>query len=90
MKKYLYYYLIIINIIGLIMMGVDKKRARKHQSRLMEKLLFGIAFIGGSVGIWSGIWIFNHKTRHRPFTIGVPLIMVIQLTIIILIETLTK
>ena len=76
-------YLIIMNIVGFLSMGVDKKRAKNGKWRIKEKTLFLVAIIGGSAGSVLGMNIFHHKTKHRVFAIGMPLILILQ-TIFIL------
>lgn len=72
-------YLVLINILGFIIMGVDKSKARNHDWRIPESSFFIIALIGGSIGSILGMHIFHHKTRHWYFKIGLPVILVIQL-----------
>ena len=72
-------YLVVINIIGLAVMGIDKYKAIKHRWRIPEKTLFLVSLIGGSVGTIAGMYIFRHKTKHWYFVIGMPAILVIQL-----------
>jgi uncharacterized membrane protein YsdA (DUF1294 family) len=62
---------------------VDKKRAKNGKWRIKEKTLFLVAIIGGSAGSVLGMNIFHHKTKHRVFAIGMPLILILQ-TIFIL------
>ncbi|MEG0307581.1 MAG: DUF1294 domain-containing protein [Clostridium sp.] len=76
------YYLVFINIVGFFIMLIDKKRAIKKQWRISEKALIGISIIGGSMGMLAGMNTFRHKTKHKKFTIGVPLILVVQLIIL--------
>lgn len=76
-------YLLIINIIAFIMYGIDKWKAHRKQWRISEKMLLFLAVIGGSAGALAGMYIFHHKTLHKTFTIGVPLILVIQVMIFI-------
>jgi uncharacterized membrane protein YsdA (DUF1294 family) len=76
------YYLIAINILALIMMLIDKQSARNHKWRIPEARLFIYATIFGAFGIWLGMYVFNHKTRHKKFSIGIPLILVVQCTLI--------
>lgn len=76
-------YLIMINIAGLCIMGVDKRKARNHQWRIPEKMLFGISLIGGSIGTWLGMYLFRHKTKHWYFVIGMPLILILQIALLI-------
>lgn len=74
-------YLLIINIIAFIMYGIDKWKAQRNQWRISEKMLLFLAVIGGSAGALAGMYIFHHKTLNKKFTIGVPLILVIQVMI---------
>lgn len=79
--KYLLLYLCIINAIGFLLMHIDKKKAIKKQWRIPEKTLLGVAFIGGSVGSLFGMYTFRHKTKHVKFTVGIPVILSLQLVI---------
>lgn len=74
-------YLIIMNIIAFIVYGIDKWKAQRNRWRISEKMLFFIAVVGGSVGALAGMYTFHHKTLHKKFTIGVPLILAIQVMI---------
>lgn len=71
-------YLIIMNVIGLIVMGADKHKAKKNAWRISEKTLFLTSLLGGSIGTWAGMYIFHHKTKHWYFVVGMPLILVAQ------------
>lgn len=79
-------YCILINLVGFAMMGIDKYKAKKRAFRIPEATLFSIALIGGSIGSIIGMYTFHHKTRHHKFTIGMPVILVIQLLLIFLIR----
>lgn len=72
-------YVVIMNIIGVMMMGIDKSRAKRHAWRIPEKTLFLISLLGGSVGSLAGMYLFRHKTKHMKFVIGMPLILLIQI-----------
>lgn len=72
-------YLTFVNIITFIIYGVDKWKAKNNQWRIPEKRLLFLAVIGGSVGALAGIYIFHHKTLHKKFTIGVPVILMLQM-----------
>lgn len=82
--KFLTIYLVVINFISFILMGLDKKRAIRHQWRIAEKTLFMSAIIGGSIGSIVGMKFFRHKTKHKSFVIGTPIILLIQVVITIL------
>ena len=77
------YYLIFINIVGLLSMYLDKYFAKNNMYRISEKNLFFIAIIGGSIGSIIGMYQFRHKTKHRQFTTGLPFIIIIQIMILI-------
>ena len=75
--KLLLYYLLIINAAGLLLMLVDKWKAKKNRWRVRESTLLLVAALGGSVGCLIGM-LFRHKTRHLKFTLGIPLILAAQ------------
>lgn len=82
---YLGIYLIIVNAAGYLLMHIDKKRARRHQRRIPERVLLGVAAMGGSIGTMIAMYALRHKTRHRRFRYGVPAIIFLQANIILLI-----
>ena len=83
MIKVILVYLLIVNIAGLLIMGIDKQRAIKGAWRIPEKTLFLFSLIGGSIGTWAGMYIFHHKTKHWYFVIGMPAILIIQIVIFV-------
>lgn len=76
--KYLMIYLLLINAAGFLLMLVDKWKAIHDRWRISEKTLFLTAILGGSIGILAGIYLCRHKTKHRSFTIGIPVILILQ------------
>lgn len=78
-------YLIIINALGFALMLMDKHKAKKNLWRIPEATLLGVAVIGGSMGCLMGMHAVRHKTRHPRFTIGIPLILAVQIVVGILI-----
>ena len=66
-------YLILINLIALVLYGIDKYRAMRHKWRIPERTLLLVSFIGGSAGALMGMFLFRHKTRHWKFLICNPL-----------------
>lgn len=77
----LIFYLLALNLAGLLSMGIDKQRARKHRWRIPEKTLFLIAALGGSAGSILGMLLFRHKTRHLSFRLGMPAILALQIMV---------
>ena len=76
-------YLAVLNIIGYFSMWLDKRKAQKRKWRIPEKTLFFIAMIGGSIGSIAGMYHFRHKTKHKSFVIGMPMILFVQIGIIL-------
>ena len=76
-------YLLMMNLVGFAVMGIDKKRAVKRLWRIPESTLFTIALIGGSLGSIIGMYFFHHKTRHWYFVYGMPLILLVQIAAVL-------
>ncbi len=76
-------YLVVVNLLGFAMMGIDKARARKRAWRIPEAHLMIVALIGGSVGSILGMWMFRHKTKHWYFAYGLPVILILQVAIVV-------
>ena len=72
-------YLLVVNIVGFFAMGIDKVKAKKKAWRIPEKTLLGFAVAGGGLGVWLGMEIFRHKTKHWYFKYGVPLMFIVEL-----------
>lgn len=77
----IYAYLIIINAAAFILMLADKHKARKKKFRIPEATLMGAAALGGSIGALIGMYTVRHKTRHIKFTLGIPLILAVQVLV---------
>jgi uncharacterized membrane protein YsdA (DUF1294 family) len=72
-------YMALINLIAIVMFGIDKSKARQGNSRLSEKSLFFISFIGGIWGGILGMMAFRHKTRKMSFKAVMFIILLINL-----------
>lgn len=81
-------YLLIVNAAALLLMLADKWKAQQKDRRIRENVLIGAAIIGGSLGVWAGMYLFRHKTRHLKFTLGIPIIFAVQILIGMCIHTL--
>ena len=75
-------YLAVVNILTIIVFGVDKMNAKSNRQRVRIVTLLGLAFIGGSVDALIGMYGFHHKTKKAYFTVGVPLILLMQVVVL--------
>ena len=80
--KYFLIYLIIINIIAFMAMYIDKRKAKYGKWRIHEQTLLILAIIGGSIGAIAGMYIFRHKTKKLRFSVGFPVILILQIVLI--------
>ena len=76
-------YLVIINIIGFLIMFIDKQKAKKGKWRIPEKTIFIVTVLGGGIGTVSGMYAFRHKIQKVNFVIGLPLITILEIAAII-------
>lgn len=76
-------YFLIINLIGLLIMYIDKKRAKKGKWRIPEKTIFIVTILGGGIGTITGMYLFRHKTKKIEFTFGLPFITILEIAGII-------
>ena len=85
--RYIFYYLVAINLITFIVYGIDKFKAKHSLWRIPEATLLGLALIGGSIGAWLGMKAWHHKTMHKKFIYGVPLILLAQIALVVLLSS---
>lgn len=79
-------YLLAINVFAFFLYGIDKWKAKRSKWRIPEMTLMSIAVIGGSVGAWIGMKVWHHKTMHKKFKYGIPLILFAQIAIVLFIS----
>ena len=87
MHQYSMYYLFSINIVSFFLYGIDKYKAKKNKWRISEATLLMIAVIGGSIGAWVGMRLWHHKTMHKKFKYGIPVIMNMQVCLVVYLHT---
>lgn len=80
--KYLFVYLCIINALSFLLMLIDKQKAKKKRWRIPEATLLGIIAIGGSLGGLLGMFLLRHKTLHKRFSIGIPMMLALHLVLL--------
>ena len=87
MHQYSMYYLLAINIVSFFLYGIDKYKAKKNKWRIPEATLLMIAVIGGSIGAWVGMRLWHHKTMHKKFKYGIPVIIIMQIALVTYLHT---
>ncbi len=81
--KYVLLYLLIINVVGFLAMGIDKLKAKKDWWRIPEGTLMMICLLGGGIGTIAGMYKFRHKTKKLKFTVGMPTILISEIALVI-------
>lgn len=85
MRVYWYFcvgYALLVNILAYAMYALDKKYAKRRQWRIPEATLLSIVLFGGSIGAFLAMKLLRHKTKHKKFTITVPLVLILQVVIV--------
>ena len=80
-------YLLAINIASFFLYGIDKYKAKKGRWRISEATLLMMAVIGGSIGAWAGMRLWHHKTMHKKFKYGIPIIIILQVVLAVYLLT---
>ena len=86
MLKILLWYLLAVNVLLFLLMGLDKGFAKKNTRRVPERTLFALCLVGGSIGGIAGMYVFRHKTKHWSFRLGFPLILLAQIALAVFIS----
>ena len=80
-------YLLAVNITSFFLYGIDKYKAKKGKWRISEATLLLMAVIGGSIGAWTGMRLWHHKTMHKKFKYGIPIIIILQVALAVYLLT---
>ena len=80
-------YLLAVNIVTFLLYGIDKYKAKKGRWRISEAILLLMAVIGGSIGAWAGMRLWHHKTMHKKFKYGIPIIIIMQVALAVYLHT---
>lgn len=78
-------YFICVSLVSVILTADDKRRARQNRRRISERTLFAWALLGGSLFEYLAMRAFHHKTLHKRFMIGLPMIFLFQIAVVVLI-----
>ena len=83
-------YLVAINVVTFLLYGIDKFKAQRSRWRIPESVVLGMTVVGGSVGAWLGMMVWRHKTQHKKFKYGIPLILALQIALLVLVSCKTE
>ena len=83
-------YLLAVNIATFFLYGFDKYKAKKGKWRISEATLLTMAAIGGSIGAWAGMRLWHHKTMHKKFRYGIPMIIIVQVALAVYLLTIIE
>lgn len=71
------------NIAVFALYGIDKLKAKRNKHRISEKTLILVAALMGALGALIGMSTFRHKTEHAKFTLGVPLLLIVNIAVVV-------
>lgn len=71
-------WILVMSAVSLFLFGADKRRAVKGLRRVPERTLLWSCALGGALGGLLAMKLFHHKTRKRAFSLGVPLLLLLQ------------
>lgn len=80
-------FVLLMNILGFLLMGIDKASAKRKLSRISERTLMTVAALLGAAGVLLGMFVFHHKIRKPKFQWGVPILLLIQCVLVYFILT---
>ncbi len=78
LQSYFLIYILVINALSFLTVGVDKLKAKRRKWRIPESRFFIFGLLGGASGVYLGMQLFRHKTQHRKFTIGIPVLIILN------------
>ena len=87
MMNIILYYLLAVNIATFLLYGIDKYKAKKGRWRISEATLLTMAAIGGSIGAWAAMRLWHHKTMHKKFKYGIPVMIIMQIALVAYLHT---
>ena len=79
--------LIIVSFVAVILYAVDKRLAKNNRGRIPEIVLLCVSVLGGVLGAFLGMVLFNHKaniSRKWYFLCGILVAFFTQVSILLL------
>lgn len=82
MIRYAFYAIVALAVIVTVYDKIAAKCLPRH--RVPEASLLLLAALGGSLPMYITMQIIHHKTQHKKFMIGIPVILAVQILLMIL------
>lgn len=76
------FYPMIISIVAVVMTIKDKKAAEKGRWRVPERTLFLVGILGGALAMYITMKTIRHKTQHKLFMTGLPIVIGVHIFLI--------
>lgn len=76
-------YVLVINFVAFLAMGLDKWKAKRDAWRIPEQTLMSLVLLGGGIGGIAGMYTFRHKTKKPRFFVGFPVILIVEIALVI-------
>ncbi|HHV65681.1 MAG TPA: DUF1294 domain-containing protein [Peptococcaceae bacterium] len=81
-QKYFYLLFVMVNLGGFALIGIDKAKAERRRRRIPERNFFLLGLCGGAIGVYLGMRLFRHKTKHWQFVYGIPFLILLNLGVL--------
>lgn len=81
MSPFLYIIYLCFSVFAVCITVYDKYAAKRRKTRVPEKVLFLVALCGGSLAMYVTMLVIRHKTKHKRFMVGLPVIIAVQTVI---------
>ena len=83
MKPFLLIIYFCFSLLAVCLTVYDKYAAKRKKTRIPEKTLFLTALFGGSLAMYIAMLVIRHKTKHKRFMVGLPLMALAQIVLIV-------
>lgn len=81
--RYILICLAVVNTVTVILTVYDKIAAKKFpKNRIPEKTLLLLGLLGGAAGEYTVMQLIRHKTKHKQFMIGLPVMIIAHVIIL--------
>ncbi len=76
-------YFAAVSVASAFITAADKYFAKKNKWRIPEKTLLLLAFVGGALPMLVTMKLIRHKTKHKKFMLGLPVMVLLHIAIVV-------